>query len=93
MSREKQREALIRERERLQMEVAEMRRRLETSRVYQTELERKNSAADNKVLNLEQQIEVLFIYYFLEELINLINSNYYKVIIDMILVLLQNRAY
>ncbi|XP_026471472.1 cilia- and flagella-associated protein 58-like [Ctenocephalides felis] len=57
MSREKQREALIRERERLQMEVAEMRRRLETSRVYQTELERKNSAADNKVLNLEQQIE------------------------------------
>lgn len=62
MSREKQREALIRERERLQMEVAELRRRLESSKAYQQELEKKNSAADSRVQNLEQQIEVRFYF-------------------------------
>lgn len=54
----KNKDALIKERERMANEIVMLRDKLNSSKTYQEELERKNSFADLRVAELTQELEV-----------------------------------
>lgn len=54
----KTKEAQAKERERMVSEISSLRERLNAAMSYQEELERKNSSADLRITELQQELEV-----------------------------------
>lgn len=60
----KTKEAQAKERERMMAEISNLRERLNAAMTYQDELERKNSSADLRISELQQELEVESLYQY-----------------------------